>query len=82
MTHFWNQVLGSIGRHARHFRQLAAMMTLLAIFIYLGMVWAFDLNAWLSLAIVIVSFTFTYGLAFGIMAILFAMKDMVEGKWD
>jgi len=45
-------------------------------------VWAFDLNAWLSLAIVIVSFTFAYGLTFGILTILFAMKDMVEGRWD
>ena len=82
MTHFWNQMLGSIGRHARHFRQLAAMMMLLAIFVYLGMVWAFSLDAWLSLAIVIVTFSFAYGLAFGIVTILFAMKDMVEGRLD
>ena len=82
MTHFWNQMLGSIERHARHFRQLAAMMFLLAAFVYLGMVWAFDINAWLSLAIVIVSFTFAFGLAFGVLSILFAMKDMVEGRWD
>ena len=82
MTHFWNQILGSIGRHAKHFRQLASMMFLLALFVYLGMVWAFDINAWLSLAIVIVSFTFAFGLAFGILSILFAMKDMVEGRWD
>lgn len=82
MTHFWNQVLGSIGRHARHFRQLAIMMTLLATFVYLGMIWVFDLNTWLSLAIVIVAFSFAYGLAFGILSILFAMKDMVEGRWD
>jgi uncharacterized membrane protein YesL len=58
------------------------MMVLLATFVYLGMVWAFNLDAWLSLAIVIVSFAFAFGLAFGIMAILFAMKDMVEGRWD
>ncbi|MCK9598556.1 MAG: hypothetical protein M0R06_05905 [Sphaerochaeta sp.] len=82
MTHFWNQMLGSVGRHARHFRQLAAMMFLLAAFVLLGMVLVFDLNGWLSLAIVMVFFTFAYGLAFGILTVLFAMKDMVEGRWD
>lgn len=82
MTHFWNQMLGSIERHVKHFRQVAIMMFILAAFIYFSLVLAFDLNAWLSLAIVIVSFTFTFGLTFGILTILFAMKDMVEGRWD
>ena len=82
MTHFWNLMLGSMGRHVKHFRQMAAMMFLLAAFVFLGMVSVFDLDAWLSFAVVLTGFTFLYGLAFGVMAILFSMKDMVEGRWD
>jgi len=75
-------MLSSIGRHARHFRQLAAMTVLLAAFVYSGMLLVFDLDIWSSLAMIIVFFTFAYWLAFGTLTILFTMKDVAEGQWD
>lgn len=82
MINFWNCILESIERHITHFRQLALMMTIFAIFMFVGMITIFNIDPWLSFAAILVLFTFSYGMAFGIMTLLFAMRDVVEGRWD